>query len=190
MAEAVILVSGLPRSGTSLMMQMLSAGGIPLVTDGLRPADAANPRGYFEYEPVRRLKGEASWLPSLGGRAVKVVSPLLACIPEPCPCKVIFMERPLHEILLSQGEMLRGTAVPERLREENEQLFLVYEKHLAALPLYFARGQDWDVLRLAYGAIVEDPFSAARDLSLFLGREMDVFAMAAAVDPELYRSRL
>lgn len=193
MAEAVIVVSGLPRSGTSLMMQMLHAGGVAVVSDGKRPADTANPRGYFEYGPVRRLKDDATWLPSLGGRALKIISPLLRYIPQPCPCKVILLERVLPEILLSQEMMLRNVAGEEdleKLRQENEELLGIYEKHLESLPQLFAQRQDWEVLPLSYGSILKDPLQAARQLSSFLGRELDEGVMAKAVDPKLYRSRL
>lgn len=200
MTDAVIVVSGLPRSGTSLMMQMLGAGGITLVTDEKRAADVANPRGYFEYEPVRRLKEEASWLPGLGGRAIKIISLLLEYIPEPCPCKIILMERPLVEILLSQKDMILQLEQSRReegdfdksatLLQENQLLRSVYKKHLAALPESFARRQDWEILSVAFADLLNDPQQVIRDLSLFLEKDLPADALAAVVDPSLYRSRL
>src|SRR5262249_61604387 len=102
----IVIVSGLPRSGTSLMMQMLQAGGMPLLTDALRPADADNPNGYWEYEPVKRLQQDNSWIPKAEGRAVKVVSALLPYLPPQHTYKIIFMQRPMQEVLASQTAML------------------------------------------------------------------------------------
>src|SRR5262249_58261695 len=102
----IVIVSGLPRSGTSLMMQMLQAGGMPLLTDALRPADADNPNGYWEYEPVKRLQQDNSWIPKAEGKAVKVVSALLPYLPPQHTYKIIFMQRPLQEVMASQTVML------------------------------------------------------------------------------------
>ena len=102
----IVVVSGLPRSGTSLMMQMLQAGGMPLLIDDLRPADTDNPNGYWEYEPVKRLQQDNSWIPQAEGKAVKVVSALLQYLPPQHTYKIIFMQRPMQEVLASQTVML------------------------------------------------------------------------------------
>ena len=103
----IVVVSGLPRSGTSLMMQMLQAGGMPLLTDGRRAADGDNPKGYCEFEPAKRLKDDASWLGAAEGRAVKLVSALLFDLPPERRYRVIFMTRDLDEVLASQRDLLR-----------------------------------------------------------------------------------
>src|SRR5437660_12828449 len=106
MDSEIIIVSGLPRSGTSLMMQMLENGGVPVVTDHIRTADTDNPRGYYEFEQVKKIKQDASWLPATRGKAVKMVSQLLYDLPTSERYKIIFMERDLDEVLASQEKML------------------------------------------------------------------------------------
>src|SRR6516225_5664390 len=95
MMDAIIIVSGLPRSGTSLMMQMLDNGGVPVVTDNIRTADTDNPRGYYEFERVKKIKQDASWLPATRGKAVKMVSQLLYDLPPSEKYRIIFLERDL-----------------------------------------------------------------------------------------------
>ena len=110
--EEVIVVSGLPRSGTSMIMQMLETAGLPLLTDGVRPPDADNPRGYYEFEPVKAIKTDASFLEVAVGRVVKVVAPLLPSLPPLYDYRIVFVERALCEVLASQRAMLaqRGQA--------------------------------------------------------------------------------
>ena len=104
--SAVVVVSGLPRSGTSLMMQMLEAGGVPILTDGERACDADNPKGYYEYEPVKALQnGDSDWLDKAEGKAVKVISFLLRHLPQKHRYRVVFMNRNLDEVLASQEKM-------------------------------------------------------------------------------------
>src|SRR5882724_8514008 len=125
----IVIVSGLPRSGTSLMMQMLQAGGMPLLIDDRRPADADNPNGYWEYEPVKRLQQDNSWIPKAEGKAVKVVSALLQYLPPQYTYKIIFMQRSLQEVLASQAVMLqrRGT---QGSKADDTTLATVFEQHL------------------------------------------------------------
>jgi hypothetical protein len=102
----VIIVTGLPRSGTSMAMQMLEAAGLPVLTDGVRQADQFNARGYYEYAPVKRLDRDNAWLHEAGGKVVKIVAPLLHHVPETLPCQVVFMERGLEHVLASQARMM------------------------------------------------------------------------------------
>src|ERR671934_2987374 len=117
----IVIVSGLPRSGTSLMMQMLHAGGMPLLIDEQRPPDTDNPNGYWEYEPVKRLQQDNSWMHKAEGKAVKVVSALLQYLPPQHIYKIIFMQRPMQEVLASQAVMLerRGGEGGEGEEEKN-----------------------------------------------------------------------
>src|SRR5262245_20267166 len=118
LSNEIIVVSGLPRSGTSLMMQMLDRGGIPAVTDRLRAADEDNPRGYYEFEAVKRTKQDASWLPAARGRAVKLVSSLLYDLPNSEAYRVLFMQRDMDEVLESQEKMLARLGRPTVPRDQ------------------------------------------------------------------------
>src|SRR3989442_10700966 len=122
----IVIVSGLPRSGTSLMMQMLQAGGMSLLKDDLRPPDADNPNGYWEYEPVKRLQQDDSWIPKAEGKAVKVVSALLQYLPPQHTYKIIFMQRPMQEVLASQTVMLERRGEPSGKADDKtlETVFL------------------------------------------------------------------
>src|ERR1700674_2159926 len=128
--KPIIVVSGLPRSGTSMMMNMLDSGGVPVLTDGIRSSDDSNPRGYFEYEPVKELgkDGGRSWVLLARGKAVKIISFLLTWLPETCDYRVVFMQRDLDEIIASQNEMLARRGEPSGAGEAATRN--VYAEHL------------------------------------------------------------
>src|SRR5271169_2606440 len=127
MASAITIVSGLPRSGTSLMMQMLDNGGVTVVTDNVRAADTDNPRGYYEFEQVKKIKEDVSWLPETRGKAFKMVSQLLYELPSSQRYRIIFMERDMDEMLLSQEKMLARLNKPAASRATIKRAFI---KHL------------------------------------------------------------
>jgi len=187
--EPVVLVSGLPRSGTSMAMKMLAAGGLEVVADGIRTADEDNPRGYFEDERVKAL-GESQdkrWLRRARGRAVKVISYLLKDLPPDNNYKVIFLRRDLREVLASQSKML------ERRNEENgaadEQMLEIFESHLWRIDYLFKHAAHFERLDLRYAEVVAEPRRAAERINAFLGGRLDVEKMVEAVDPQLYRNR-
>lgn len=182
------VVSGLPRSGTSLMMQMLHAGGLPVLADQQRVADENNPRGYFEYEPVKRLRSDRSWLPLARGRAVKIIHLLLhdLLLDGSMRYRIIFMQRPLSEVLASQQAMLqregRAGADPAVLRR-------AFEGQLAQLHAWLSAQPDVRVLHVDYHRVLAEPLAVADALCGFLAIELDRNAMAGAVDPALHRQR-
>ena len=186
----VIVVSGLPRSGTSMAMRMLEAGGISIAADHVRPADALNPHGYYELEAVKTLdkSGDPGWLAAARGKAVKVVSHLITWLPETYDYQVIFMERRLEEVVASQNRMLaeRGHAAEAT---DDLRTRALYEKHLVQTLRFLAGRRCFSVLRLRYEDAVQQPREAARRIAAFLGRRMDIDAMAAVVDPALHRHR-
>lgn len=141
-----LIVTGLPRSGTSMVMQMLQVGGVPLLTDGMRPPDAFNPRGYFEYEPVKRLHRDSAWLREAGGRAVKIVAPLLPLVPPDIPCQVVFIRRDMEAVLSSQARMLGGAPPDAHVREAMEKALHQAREHL--------RRAGWPVLWLDYEEVL------------------------------------
>ncbi len=188
MRNALIVVSGLPRSGTSLMMQMLIKGGVEAVTDSHRAADSNNPKGYYEHERVKALtEGDAAWLDEHRGRAVKIVSPLLHCIPADLEADVLFMRRPLEEVLLSQRAMLERLGKQDKLSDD--VLRRSFEKHLLELDLFFNTRPLMRVQNMAFHRIIDTPLEAAQEAAGFLGREMDAHAMASVVDASLFRSK-
>jgi hypothetical protein len=183
----IIVVSGLPRSGTSLMMQMLSAGGVDVVTDGIRTADTDNPRGYYELEKVKKIAKDASWLPEARGQAMKMISQLLYDLPATEKYRVIFMERDLDETLASQEKMLARLGRPAAPREQIRQSYLL---HLDRLRKWLAERPNIGVLYVRYNRLVESPEDQAKQICEFLGQELHVGRMAQAVDPSLYRNRV
>jgi hypothetical protein len=186
MDHGIIIVSGLPRSGTSLMMQMLDYGGVPVVTDHIRTADHDNPRGYYEYEQVKKIKEDVSWLPETRGKAFKMVSQLLYELPASERYHIIFMERDLDEVLISQEKMLARLNKPAAPRTAVEQAF---RKHLNRVRGWLAEQPYLNVLFVNYNDLVEQPGKAAERVGAFLGGKADPSSMLKAVDPSLYRNR-
>lgn len=186
MHPEIIIVSGLPRSGTSLMMQMLHRGGMPTLTDGEREADSSNPNGYFELEQVKKLKTDASWVAAARNLAVKVVSQLLFDLPPTERYRVVLMERNLDEVLLSQATMLERNG---RQGGPSAILKEAYRKHLEALDRWLGVQSHMKVLRVKHAAVISQPGEQAIRVNEFLGGKLDVEQMAVAVDPNLYRSK-
>ncbi len=187
--DVITVVSGLPRSGTSLMMQMLAAGGLPPLVDDLRPPDENNPRGYFEFAPVKRLRTDRSWLEKARGHAVKVIHVLLRELPtdQPFSYRVILMKRPMEEILASQRAMLESQS---KKSGDEKILAKVYGNQLPEIEEWLATQSCFQSVAVEYHRILEDPFTVAKEINEFLGRDLDVPAMAQAVDPSLCRQRL
>jgi hypothetical protein len=185
----VIVVSGLPRSGTSMMMKMLEAGGVPIMTDTVRTADIDNPKGYFEYERVKDLEKETdkSYIREGRGKALKVISFLLKDLPDDCFYRIIFMRRHLDEMISSQNRMLdrRG----EKTIEQRESMTEAYRNHLAAVKILVRKRPNFEMLEFRYDTAVKDPRGAARMVAEFVVGKLDEAAMASVVDAELYRNR-
>jgi hypothetical protein len=185
----IIIVSGLPRSGTSMMMRMLAQGGIPVLTDQFRRADDDNPKGYFELEVVRQLKeGNTQWLNEANGKVVKVISALLEYLPETYQYKIIFMERDPRETLASQKKMLdhRGQT-PLLTDEQMEQQF---HAHLTAMKPWLVRQPNMDVLYVNYNALMAEPEPFFDRISEFLDLPLNQAHMLAVPDKGLYRNRI
>jgi hypothetical protein len=186
MDQAVIIVSGLPRSGTSLMMQMLESGGVEVVTDRIRTADPDNPKGYYEFEQAKTIKRDASWLHAMRGKALKMVSQLLYDLPSSETYRIVFMERDLDEILTSQEKMLTRLG---RAAAPREQMKRAYTLHLERLHAWLALQGNMAVLQVGYNDLVERPREQAERVAAFVGGGRDIGRMASAVDLSLYRNR-
>jgi hypothetical protein len=186
----IIVVSGLPRSGTSMMMQMLEAGGLPVVTDGLRAADVSNPKGYYELEAVKSLAKDLdpAWLADARGKAVKIVSAHIGWLPETYEYRTLFMQRSLDEVMASQNRMLVDRGMPAGT-EETDRARAAYERHLTdTLRLMTAR-PCFSTLLVDYKETLAHPAEAARRIERFLSMRLDVTRMARSADRTLYRNR-
>jgi hypothetical protein len=187
-ALMIAIVSGLPRSGTSLMMQMLAAGGLPVLSDGERRADVDNPRGYLEWEQVKQLPRDPACIAQAEGKVVKVISQLLLSLPAGHQYRIIFMLRPLPEVLASQDEMLRrrGTLDPA---EDNSVVARAFQDHLSEVYAWLNSKPYVQVSRVQYHAVLREPKEAAGAVAKFLELPLDIEAMTRQVDGTLYRQR-
>ena len=184
----ITIVSGLPRSGTSLMMQMLAAGGMLILSDGERQADVDNPRGYLEWERIKQLPKDPACIAEAEGKVVKVISRLLLSLPEGYEYRVIFMQRPLKEVLASQEVMLRnrGTA---KAGAGNEAIATAFESHLREVNAWLESKPNIKTLRVPYHEVPSDAQAIAHKVTQFVGIGLNVEAMTRQVDATLYRNR-
>lgn len=187
--DDVIVVSGLPRSGTSMMMKMLDAAALSIMSDNERAADEDNPKGYFEYARVKDLKDEAdkSWVREARGQVLKVISHLLETLPDENFYRVILVRRDFDEIIASQNKML------ERRGEENQvadsTVKEAYIRHLVDIRYMVRRRPNFEMIEVQFMQAMEAPRIFATDVNKFLGGNLDVESMMAVVDLELYRNR-
>jgi tetratricopeptide (TPR) repeat protein len=185
---SITVVSGLPRSGTSLVMQMLAAGGVPMLTDGRRQQDESNPRGYLEYEPVKNLRNDNSWLAAAQGRGVKIITHLLPYLASEFQYRIVYVERDLDEVLLSQRRMLERDG-RQGARISDEQLRRTYSSQVTNIRRWLDAQPNVRLHTINFRELLAQPRESATAIAEFLGGGLDVDAMAAAVDPTLYRSR-
>jgi len=187
--EPVIVVSGLPRSGTSMMMRMLEAAGLPVLTDGRRQADPDNPNGYYELDRVKGLeRGDSSWIAEAQGRVVKVVSPLLQHLPEGREYRVVVMERDAAEVLASQRRMLARRGEPVRDMDDRV-LAELYADHRREVRSWAGQTPGVSAVFVDYNDLLVDARPWLERIHELVGRPIDLEAMAAIVEPGLHRSR-
>ncbi|WP_300462918.1 sulfotransferase domain-containing protein [Desulfobacula sp.] len=186
--DNITVVSGIPRSGTSMMMQILEAGGMEIFTDKMRKADEDNPRGYYEAESVKRLKEDDSFLKEVRGKGIKIISKLLKKLPNKFQYKLIFVHRNMDEILCSQQQMLiRRGEVTDSISDK--KLATIFQQHLKEIQGWIASNPSMDVLYVNYSDILEDSINQVESIEQFLGRTLDIHKMAGCVDKTLYRQR-
>lgn len=187
--QFITVVSGLPRSGTSMMMKMLEAGGIPPVTDELREADEDNPKGYYEFERVKQMdQGDTSWVVEARGKVVKVISALLKHLPPGEQYRVVFVRRNMPEVLASQRKMLiRRGEDPDKM--DDAQMAMLFEKHLKQVSDWLSAQPNFRVLYVHYTEILTDPLPHIAKINDFLGGKLNTAAMSEMIDPQLYRNR-
>jgi hypothetical protein len=184
----ITIVSGLPRSGTSMMMKMLEAGGMEVLTDEVRTADEDNPKGYFEFERVKQIEDDKDWLPEAQGKAVKMIGALLKHLPPDYAYEIVFMERRIEEVLASQRRMLIRRGEPADAISD-ERMAALFAKHVKQVKTWIAEQPNIKALYIHYSDILANPEEQARYLNRFLGGNLDEKAIAGVVDPSLYRQR-
>jgi hypothetical protein len=185
----ITIVSGLPRSGTSLMMQMLEAGGLAVLSDGERKADTDNPKGYLEWERIKQLPKDPSLIAEAEGKVVKVISQLILSLPSGHDYRVVFMQRPLPEVLKSQDEMLRrrGNADSSADHSPIEEAF---QRHLVEVNKWLTGKENVKLLRVHYHRVLREPKVVAEEIAAFLQVPLNIEAMVQQVDGNLYRNRM
>ena len=190
-SEFITVVSGLPRSGTSMMMKMLSAGSMPLLIDDIRMPDEDNPKGYFEFEKVKDLRNDNSWLEMARGKAVKIVSPLLCYLNlgTKYRYKIIFMLRNVNEILISQNKMACRLKLGENDIEDNVLMQNFY-LHLREIQEWEKQKENIDVMYLNYTDVITTPLEAAQRICNFLDLTLNTQEMSVVIDDSLYRQRV
>ena len=184
----ITIVSGLPRSGTSMTMKMLEAGGIPPLTDQIREADSDNPKGYYEFERAKKLReGDTAWVPEAEGKVVKVIGALLIHMPPDYEYRVLFMQREMSEILASQAKMLENRS--EENKVDDATLAGLFEKHIKQVEDWMNSQSNLQYIDVNYNTTLADPEPQVKRINQFLGGELDETAMLRVVDPQLYRQK-
>lgn len=182
------VVSGLPRSGTSMMMRVLEAGGVPPQIDELREANEDNPNGYYEFEPVKALKEDDSWVPGACGKAVKIIYKLVYDLPQGTDYRVIFMQRDVEEVVRSQEKMLERDGLDPGI-EQHDMISALFQSEIIAFRNWIATQPNIAMYVVDYRSFIEDPAGTAAGIAQFLELDLNVQAMAEVVDPDLYRNR-
>jgi hypothetical protein len=185
----ITVVSGLPRSGTSMAMQALEAGGMPILTDGLRQLDEDNPKGYYEFEPVKKTKEDSSWVPTAVGKAVKIIYRLIYDLPDGYDYRVIFMLRDINEVLASQKLMLQRSG-NQGARVGDEKLAALFKRQITEFEDWIANKQRFSILWINYKDMISSPMAVCKTINGFLDGVLDIDAATAIVDPSLYRNRI
>ena len=186
--SAIILVSGLPRSGTSMMMQILEAGGIELLVDHIRKADEDNPKGYYELERIKRLDKDSSCMDNAYGKAVKVISMLLNQLPLDKKYKIIFITRKMDEVLASQNKMLRRRGQPQN-RVDDHVMAKKFNEHLKKISKWLNKQNNMETIYINYNDVIANPIKQAKKINQFLGNMLKINKMVNVVDHFLYRQR-
>ena len=199
--EEIIVVSGLPRSGTSLMMQILQAAGVPPFTDNKRQADDSNPKGYYEHEKIAALLSspDKSWIKNARGTAIKVIAPLLAGLPrtlkipdsepEPLRYRLLFMERDMEEILQSQSAMLQRLGKSHVGGAQAANIGKAYRQQERYAKSWCAN-RGIHAMSVSYGGLINCPDENLRHIVAFLGATSDkIAAMRGRIEPDLHRTR-
>lgn len=188
MSNYIVIVSGLPRSGTSMMMRMLEAGGLDVLVDNVKGADEDNPKGYYEFERVKGTRYDSSWLNDVSGKAVKVVSKYIYDLPLDQEYRIIFMKRSINEVLTSQKRMLERKGFDPG-KKRDQIMSSLFTRHLAEVSHWISTQKRMSAVHINYCDIIENPLIYAMKVNELLDRTLDISSMAKEVEPSLYRHR-
>lgn len=186
--KTITIVSGLPRSGTSMMMKMLEAGGMDVVTDNIRQADQDNPKGYYEFEKVKKIKDDTSWLPATCGKVFKMVSMLLMHLPSEYNYRVFFMKRDLREVIASQNKMLARHG--KQPVNDDSKMELLYTKHLHQVEAWLSSQNNFQVKYISFADAFRQPQQEIKRIIDFAGRNLVPEKMLQVIDIALYRNKV
>ena len=186
--DYITVVSGLPRSGTSMLMKMLQAGGLVPIVDGIRSADEDNPGGYYEFEKVKKMAEDISWLASAQGKVIKVISQLLADLPSHYRYKVLLIHREMAEVLASQQIMIKRRGQRTDAADDAE-IGAIFQRHIKQIRSWLAAQDHFEVLDVQYADILSNPHRESLRIAAYLGEGFDAEVMAGVVDSKLYRQR-
>ena len=184
----ITIVAGLPRSGTSMMMQAIEAGGIPALTDGIREKDVDNPKGYYEFEAVKKTKADPSWVKEAEGKVVKMVYSLLYDLPDDHEYRVVFLQREMKEVLASQRKMLERTG-KKGASVGDEKLSELFKAQLEKFNKWISGKENFSIVLIDYKNMIKFPAEQAGKVDELLGNILDKDGFVSAVDPSLYRNR-
>ena len=187
-SDQIMVVSGLPRSGTSLMMQILRKAGLPILTDNRRKADLFNPKGYFEYEKVKSLPEDTSWLNIACGKVIKIISELLEYLPDKYYYAIIFMERDLEELIDSQNKMLLARG--QKIQLTNEELVVLLKRHLQAIKEVLKHKKNTEVIYINFNHLLDNPLQVIEQVKKFLQLTGEIDNSFEVIDRNLHRSKL
>jgi len=186
-SKYIFIVSGLPRSGTSMMMNMLTEGGMEILTDNVRKADVDNPKGYYELEIVKNIRNDNSWLHASRGKAFKIVSELLYYLPDEHNYKVIFMRRHTDEILASQSKMLKTRTIDNNI--EDEILGRAFNNAISRITRWLDSQKNIDTYYADYNKVLYDTENTVSNITKFVDLEMPIKKMISVIDPKLHRHK-
>jgi hypothetical protein len=187
--DTITIVSGLPRSGTSMMMSMLEAGGLTALTDGVRAADEDNPKGYYEFERVKKIKQDTAWLADARGKVVKMISQLLLDLPAANQYRIIFMRRNIDEVLASQKQMMVRRGTVKEGGPSDKEMGDMLLKHVDHVMHWMDKQPNIKYVTVSYNEMVKDAKDSITKINQLLGGTLNASAMATVVDQALYRQR-
>ncbi len=183
----ITIVSGLPRSGTSMMMRMLEAGGIPALTDELRTPDDDNPNGYYEFEDVKSIENYTTWIDRAPGHSVKMVYSLLEHLPTDLDYRIVFMRRDVDEILQSQKTMLERRGIQTDIPDATMKA--LFERQLRQFYTWLPSQTHLKLINVSYNQIISSPQTIIAQIDRHFDQTLDVESMTDMIDPVLYRHR-